>query len=285
MRNIFLFIRHYFNFLLFVILQILCLYFIISYSKYHQAAFGNSANQITGKINKRYNSISYYFNLKETNDSLVKANEMLYNKLKVDYDLPDSIYMTYIDSLNVDSVAKYKKYKFEGAKIIANSVSLPNNYIVLSKGKNDNFKKGMGVISSNNGVVGIITDVSDDFSVAMSLLHKDSKISGKILKSGETGTVSWDGKEPNILTMTGIAKSVALKQGDTIITSGFSTTFPRGIMIGTVDLIYTNSASSFIKIRLKSQANFFNLQYGYVINNFQADEINSLIDKAKKSGQ
>ncbi|MEO5967030.1 MAG: rod shape-determining protein MreC [Ferruginibacter sp.] len=285
MRNIFLFIRHYFNFLLFVILQILCLYFIISYSKYHEAAFGNTANQITGKINKRYNSISYYFHLKESNDSLISANEMLYNKLKMDYDLPDSIYLTYIDSLNVDSISKYKKYKFEGAKVVANSVSLPNNYIVLSKGRKDNFDKGMGVISPNNGVVGIITDISDDFSIAMSLLHKDSKISGKILKSGETGTVSWDGKEPNFLTMSGIAKNVSVTQGDTIITSGFSTTFPRGIIIGTVDLIYTTKSSSFIKIRLKSQANFFNLQYGYIINNTQAADINSLIEKAKKQSQ
>ena len=85
-RNIFLFIRRYFNFLLFILLQVLSVYFIIHYSKFHEAAFGNFANQFTGRINDRYNSVEKYFQLKRTNDSLVAANERLYNKLKADFE-------------------------------------------------------------------------------------------------------------------------------------------------------------------------------------------------------
>ena len=44
------------------------------------------ANEVTGKINKQYNNVEYYFQLKKTNDSLVKANENLYNKLKQDFE-------------------------------------------------------------------------------------------------------------------------------------------------------------------------------------------------------
>ncbi|MEJ7673007.1 MAG: hypothetical protein WKF59_09910 [Chitinophagaceae bacterium] len=49
------------------------------------------ANEVTGKIYKQYNSVEYYFQLKHTNDSLVKANERLYNKLKQDFEIPDTI--------------------------------------------------------------------------------------------------------------------------------------------------------------------------------------------------
>lgn len=282
MRNIFLFIRRYFNFLLFIILQVLSVYFIIHYSKYHEAAFGNLSNQVTGKIDQRYSNIENYFQLKKTNDSLVKANEILYNKLKADYELPDSVTKTVIDSIRNDSVLQYRKFTYMSSRVAANSVTTQNNFIVLSRGKNQNLKIGMGVVDPNNAVVGIITDVSNDFSTVMSLLHKDSHISAKLYKTGETGTLVWDGKEPNIITLTGISKGVKIAKGDSVITSGFSTTFPKGMLIGRVEAVFSESSSNSYKIKVRTAANFYNLQYVYAIDNAQADMINSLLEKAKK---
>ena len=282
MRNIFLFIRRYFNFLLFVVLQVFCIYFIVKYSKYHQAVFGEASNQITGKINTRYNNIEYYFHLKRTNDSLLKANENLYNRLRADFNIPDSINRRLIDSIRVDSLQPFRQFNFRTAKVVANSVSLPNNFLVLAKGRSDGFRVGMGVINELGAVVGIITDISDDFSVVMSLLHKDSKISGKLLKTGETGTVSWDGKIPNLATFTGVPKSVKISKGDTIITSGFSTTFPKGMLLGRVESAAVEPGSGYLNIRMRTAADFNQLQFGYVIENFYADAINGLLDKALK---
>ena len=91
MRNIFLFIRRYFTFLFFLLLQGFSIYLIVHYNKYHNAVFSNTANQLTGKINEQYNKVENYFHLKKTNDSLVKANEKLLNLLKADFLLPDTI--------------------------------------------------------------------------------------------------------------------------------------------------------------------------------------------------
>ena len=92
------------------------------------------ANEVTGKIYKQYNNVEYYFQLKKTNDSLVKANEMLYNKLKQDFEMPDTVNRIAIDTIIVDSLEKYRKYMYMQAKVIGNSVSLPNNYIQLNRG-------------------------------------------------------------------------------------------------------------------------------------------------------
>ena len=119
MRNIFLFVRHYFNFLFFLALQVFSIYLIVHYSKYHNAVFSNTANQVTGKINEQYNKIEYYFRLRQTNDSLVKANEMLYNKLKSDFELPDTTSKTVIDTIHIDSLARYRKYNYLQAKVVA----------------------------------------------------------------------------------------------------------------------------------------------------------------------
>ena len=282
MRNIFLFIRRYFNLLVFLVLQAVSVYFIIHYSKYHYAAFGNFANQVTGKINVQYSNIEGYFRLKKTNDSLVKANAALYNKLKIDFDLPDTVTRQGIDTIRVDSILKFRKYTYLPARVVSNSISAQNNYLVLSGGLSAKLKVGMGIVDPNNAAVGITTEVTEDFAVVMSLLHKDSHISGKLLKGGETGTLSWDGKEPNILTLVNIPKSAKIAKGDTVITSGYSTTFPKGMMIGTVEGVYKEISTSNFKIKIKSATNFYNLQYVYAIDNSQQDAINSILEKLKK---
>ena len=88
MRNVFLFIRRHFNFLFFLVLQIIALSFLFRYNKFHEAAFLNVSTEITGRINEKYNNIEYYFQLKKTNESLVKENLRLRQLLKENYEGP-----------------------------------------------------------------------------------------------------------------------------------------------------------------------------------------------------
>lgn len=247
--------------------------------------FSSTANQFTGKINAQYSKVEYYFQLKKTNDSLIAANARLYNKLKADFNLPDSAPRIVIDTIRIDSVLQPRKYLYLPAKVVANSVAGQNNFIALGRGSGQELRINMGVIDINNAVVGIITDVSADYAVVMSLLHKDSHISGKLLKGGETGTVTWDGKTPNLLTLTGIPKSAKVAKGDTIISSGYSTSLPKGLMVGTVQDVIPETSTNNFTIRFRSAANFYNIEYVYVIDNREQEEINKLLDKAKKKNQ
>lgn len=285
MRNIFLFIRRYSNLLFFLLLQGFCIYLIVHYNSYHNAVFSSTSNQLTGKVNEQYNKVEDYFHLKRTNDSLVKANEKLLNLLKKDFLVPDTITNVKFDTVLVDSVKQYRRYNYMEATVVSNSVSTQSNYIVLGRGEAQQLKKGMGVVDINNAVVGIITDVSSDYAVVMSLLHKDSHIDGKLLKGGETGTLSWDGAEPNIITINRISKSAKVAKGDTIITSGNSTTFPKGMLIGYVTEVVPEKSSNNFLIRFKTAADFYSLQYVYVIDNRQQEAINQLLDKAKQQNK
>ncbi|MGB4843566.1 MAG: rod shape-determining protein MreC [Ferruginibacter sp.] len=285
MRNIFLFIRRYSNLILFLLLQGSSIYLIVHYSRYHKAAFSKTTNQLTGKVNEQYSKVEYYFQLKKTNDSLVAANEMLYNKLKADFALPDTASNFIIDSVKIDSMERYRKYHYFPAKVVYNSVAAQNNFIVLGRGASQQVKTGMGIIDPNMGVVGIITDVSKDFAVVMSLLHKDSHLSGKLLKGGETGTLSWDGKTPNIISLGGIPKSAKVVKGDTIISSGFSTSIPKGMIIGTVEEVKSDKSTNNYLIKFRSAANFYNLEFVYIIDNKQTEGIKTILDKAKQKNQ
>lgn len=247
--------------------------------------FGYSANKLTGSVNRQYDKVQYYFQLKKTNDSLVRANEALYNKLSSNFNLPDSGMKLVVDSIRIDSILQYRKFTYMSAKVVANSVTSQSNFVVLQSVNVPQMRVGMGVVDPNNAVVGAITEVSGEFAVVMSLLHKDSHISGKLLKTGETGTISWDGKYPNLVTLAGIPKSTKIIKGDSIITSGFSTIFPKGLLLGRVEQVYQEKSTNNLKISVRTATNFNNLEFAYAINNIQQPTIDKLLEKAKNSSK
>ena len=258
---------------------------LFSYNHYHHAVYSGVANEVTGRISKQVNSVEYYFQLKRTNDSLVKANAALYNKLKEDFDLPDTTSRLAIDTIKVDSLLTQRKYLYMPAKVVGNSVSQQNNYIQIHRGASEGLSRDLGVIDINNNVVGIVMEVSENYAVIMSLLNEQSNISAKLEKSGETGSIVWNSKETNIVTLKDISKAAKVAKGDTIITSGFSDKFPYGLMIGTVaEVLNDKSISTFI-IKVKTAANFYNLQYVYVINNLQREEARQLLNKVQKKNE
>ena len=282
MRNIFLFIRRYFNFIFFLLLQGFCIYLIVHYNKYHNAIASVRMNEITGRVNEQYNKVDYYLQLKKTNQQLVKDNERLRNLMKANFESPDTANKIVIDSIPYDTLGNHRKWLYQAAKVVSNSVSTQNNFIVLGRGSGQQLKKDEGVIDPNNGVVGIVTDVSENYAVVMSLLHKDSKINALLKNDPQGGgTIIWDGKEPNYLSMINVRKSVKVAKGDTVFTSGITTTFPYGLMIGTVEQVEPEKSTNNYIIKVKSTANFYNLQFVYAIDNNQREEINKLVEKAK----
>jgi len=282
MRNIFLFIRIYFNFLFFLFLMGISLFMLFNYNRYQHTVYSATAGEITGKITKQYNDVEYYFQLKKTNDSLVKANAILYNKLKQDYEMPDTVSKLAIDTIQIDTILHQRKYLYLSAKVVGNSVSQPNNYLQIHRGSLQGVSADLGVTDINNYVVGTVVDVSKNYSVVMSLLHRQSNISAKLKKTGETGSVIWDGLQPNVVILKDISKEVKVAKGDSVITSGFSDKFPFGLLIGTVTEIVNDKTSSTYTIKVKTAANFYNLQYVNIINNLQKDEPKQLLKSVKK---
>ena len=66
-----------------------------------------------------------------------------------------------------------------------------------------------------------------------------------------------------------------------MLTSGFTPTFPYGMLVGIIDEVVADKSTNNFLIKIKSAANFYNLQYVFAIDNFQKDEINKLLEKAK----
>ncbi len=271
MRNIFLFIRRFSNFLFFLVLQILALYFLFRYNKFHEAAFMGVAGELTGRVSEKYNNVEYYFKLKKTNEALVNENLRLRNLLRQNYEGADTTKKLVIDSIRIDSLLSVQRFRYYDAKVVGSFVSTQNNYITLHIGTNQGVRKDWGVVSPQ-GIVGRVVNVSPNFSVVMSALHRDFKVYSMLKKGGEKGSVYWNGENPMYLTLKDIPKSAKVEKGDTVLTSNVSDIYPAGIMVGTVSEVIDDKSSNFYIIKLKTATNFFTLEYVYVIEDIQREE-------------
>jgi len=290
MRNIFLFIRRYFTFLSFLLLQAVSLWMLVSYNKFHQAKGMGMANAITGRLNEKYNFAEDFFHLKSENIRLLKMNDSLLNMRKDNFIPTLSGTSNTQEVVTIDSVKQTRQYSWYPAQVIYNTVNDEKNYLQINRGSEQGVKDNMGVFSSNGGLVGTVVNVGSKYSTVMSLLHVQSKINVLIKKSQTTGTLSWDGKNPRLLTMTNVPKNDSMRVGDTILTGNYSLSFPPGKMVGRVAKILKDKSSTFLVLKIKPTAPFSVLQQvelvdnlSYTIQNKQLEETRKNVEATKKN--
>lgn len=268
--------------LLFIILQILSISMLVKYSKSHEARYMEYAYEVTGTINLRYNNFTRYFSLAENNRFLADENTRLANELKQNFTRIDTAVEQKEIETFVDSTPVTRKYLWRTARVINNSVSGQNNYITLQRGRLQGVDKDMAVISPA-GIVGIVTDASDNMSIVMSLLHRKSNTSVALKNSGITGILEWDGTNPQRLILRGIPKSAEIKKGDTVLTSNLSLNFPEGLHVGTIAEFKKETGGNNYMIWLKPGANFYSLEFVSVIENLFLKEQLELEQRAKRN--
>ena len=281
MKNIIGFIRQNFTFFSFLILQIVSLVMLSSYSKSHQTFFGNWNNFVAGNFNSYYNEWAYFFDLKATNAKLVAENVALRNELAQNFVPYDTSIKAGTLILRKDSLEKTRKFFYYPAKVVGNSFTLQKNYITIERGTLEGIKKDMAAISPDGSIVGVVVEVNDHYSKIMSLLHRNSKVSTMLKRDRIAGSIEWDGNSPDILLLKNVSKSAAPKIGDTVLTSPYSSSFPAQLMIGRVTRIIKDPSSNFLTLNIKSTTNFYNLEFVYLVENKRMEAQTSIEQKGE----
>lgn len=265
MRNLFIFIWKYNFFFLFAILEAICFLLVVQGRGYQSTSLLNSTNLISTSLYTALANSKEYFSLKEENEKLAKENTFLYNKIKSAYEaIPTK-------KLIVSDTLYRQKYIFLSAKVINNSVNRRDNYLTINIGKNQGAIKDMGVFN-NEGLVGVVKDVSANFSSCMSFLHKNVAVPVQ-LKDGSVGQLKWDGKDQRFAIMTDVPTYSRILIGDTIVTSSLSALFPAGIRAGLVDRYERLAGDQYYTVKVRLLTNFSKINHVYVvINNFKAEQ-------------
>jgi rod shape-determining protein MreC len=244
-------------------------------NSYHQSIYLTSANAVTGSVIGIKNNVTGYFGLKSINESLQERNAMLENEV---LNLKDELKRYKTQLINADtSTLDNKIIRFDhiSATVINNSLRHPRNYFTIDKGEKDGVQPGMGVVD-HNGVVGIVNVSGPHTSRIISLLNVTQHFSVKIKGTPFVGSLSWKGGDPSVAYMEELPRHVKYNIGDTIVTSGFSTTFPEGIFVGTVMNQVRGSDDNFFTLKVHLISDFRSLTAVRVIKDQYKIELDSL---------
>lgn len=275
MRNVFLFLKRYSVFIFFLVMQGLALSMLFSYNRFHQTAYGMFSNEVAGNLNKRVNKVESFFTLSEQNQSLRRQNAALLSYLPSGFVIPDSSFQLISDTVAVDSLKSYRQYQYFDAKIISNSVFLQQNNIVLHRGSAQGIVPNMAVVGTD-GLIGTVISVSENMSIVMSLLHRQSKVIAVLKKGSGLGEVSWDGKDPRFLLLSKIPKTIVVKKGDTVVSSPYSDKFPPGLPVGYVEKIDQDQETNTYKLKIRTAVDFYSVQHAYIVKNLLQEEMDQL---------
>ncbi|MCH2043569.1 MAG: rod shape-determining protein MreC [Saprospiraceae bacterium] len=268
MQKLFLYLVRFNGVFIFLILEViaLSLYFTRNTTT-EKSAFLSSANGVVGGLFEYSNRVYSYWSLASTNKELAEENARLRMSL------PGAQYKQLVTTIKVQDTTYAQQFKYTAALIVNNSTNNPNNFITINRGKKHGLLASSGVVSgTGEGIVGITRKVSPHYSVVMSVLNRAIRVSAKIKRNNYFGVLTWDGKRTDQMVLESVPKHAEINKGDTIVTSGFSTMFPEGILIGTVDSTFIESGSNFHTAYINLFADVGNLQYVYVINDLMRDE-------------
>lgn len=268
MRSLLNFLLRFKTLILFLILEAVALIMISSSHNYHQSVAFGAARTLSGFFAQRVESGRSYFRLRQTNEQLVYENLMLRRQIEEAGKISPPGIVTVVDTV------KGTGYSYLSATVINNSVNKQKNFITLDRGSRDGVINGMGVASSE-GIVGVVVGVSHNYSVAMSVLNTDFRISSSIARNDYFGSLAWDGKNYRYSQLSEIPHHVTVAEGDTIVTSGYSAIFPAGLMVGTLtgDL---KKGGDFVTLKVRLSADLKKLTNVYLIGNLTRYERNTL---------
>ncbi|MFV0591068.1 MAG: rod shape-determining protein MreC [Draconibacterium sp.] len=267
MRSLFRLLVKNYPFLLFVFLEVVSVVFIVNYNSFQRSRFLNTSNAASASVYSSYSAVVQYFGLKKVNKHLMEENAFLRNQLDQFENIPGDSTETRVSS---DST-----FHFIAARVINNSVNRQQNYITLNRGRKHGVKPDQGIISSE-GIVGIVTSVSESYSMGLSVLNPRWSISAKLKKNGYYGSLIWNGKDYKYADLNEIPFHVDVAVGDTIVTSGYSSVFPEGIMVGKVESFTQPPGENYYIIHVALSTDFKSVTWVEVIDDLKSEELKEL---------
>lgn len=148
------------------------------------------------------------------------------------------------------------------ADVVGKSLLLMRNTLTLNVGSKAGIAPDMPVIS-DQGLVGKVVAVGEDYSLAQILFNKDFRAGAKLQRSRVDGIIAWEGGTD--LTLTNVPKTQDVRTGDVVITSGYSSVFPADITVGIVSRVRQRSGSLFHEVSVMPAVDFSTLEQVFVI--------------------
>lgn len=232
MHNLLAFLTKYYHWLIFLLLEVVSGVMLFKYNSYQGSMWISSANAVVGTVYEWQSGIEHFFSLSQRSEELTKRNLLLERQVEL---LRQDLAETTVDSSRFQKreMELLRQYNLISAKVVSNTVHRIDNLITIDKGKADGVKTDMGV-ACGTGLVGVVYQTSDHYSVVIPVLNHLSHISVTIRNRGYFGYLTWDGRTPVVAYVEDVPRHAQFKKGDWVETSGYSSIFPPGISVGKI---------------------------------------------------
>ena len=281
MRNLLEFLSKYYHWLLFAVLEVTSFVLLFQFNSYQGSVWFTSANAVVGKLYELESSVESFFSLTKVNKDLTLRNfylERQVNQLsRLYYDLTKDTTIAERNELEF-----LRRYKLIPAKVVSNSIDRSDNLMTIDRGSKDGVEKDMGV-ACGNGVVGVVYLVSDHYSIVMPVLNYHSRISCAIRRRGYFGYLKWQGGDANIAYVEDVPRHAKFKRGDWVETSGYSSIFPPGVLVGKIIEVYNSRDGLSYRLKVQLTTDFGNVRDVCVISDKGIAERTRLMEAARDS--
>lgn len=255
----------------FVFLQMVSITLIFTKNAMQRSFVAANVSALNSWVSEYIDEGASYLKLKQVNEDLVAQNKLLMEQLYGHHlaSVPKNVIVR-------DSLQKGLTYTIIDADIVQNSINRDNNYFTINRGKAHGIEPKMGVIAPQ-GVAGIVVNTTKNYALVQSVLStKNIKINASLKNSDYFGTLAWNGEDSRIMNLSDIPKYVPIKVGDTIITDGKSSVFPKGVMIGRVAGYEVDTKTGHWDISVELSQKMGQVQKVFVIKNLKKEEINEI---------
>ena len=281
MRNLLEFLSKFYHWLLFLVLEVVSIVLLFQYNSYQGSVWFSTSNALVGKVYEVDAAIESFFSLTKVNENLTRRNfylERQVNQLRRLYaDITRDT--TVVERAELEFLSRYELIP---AKVVSNSIDRTDNLMTIDRGRKDGVEVDMGV-ACGNGVVGVVYLASDHYSVVMPVLNYHSRISCSIRHRGYFGYLKWSGGDASIAYVEDVPRHAKFKRGDWVETSGYSSIFPPGVLVGKIVEVYNSRDGLSYKLKVQLTTDFGNVRDVCVISDKGIAERIRLMDAARDS--
>ncbi len=167
-------------------------------------------------------------------------------------------------------------HEFIAARVIGRQQAALSKTLWINKGSVHGLKSGMPVIAPP-GLIGRLTDVTWHSAKVLLVIDESSNVDVLIQRTRAHGVIRGAGSRGCVLKY--ISKLQDVKEGDVVLTSGMSSVFPKGLLLGTVSSVDRMDVGLFLQIEVAPFVDFAKIEEVLVL---MAEGQASIADKKKQ---
>jgi len=218
---------------------------------------------VSNNVTEKISDISRVFKYREEIKTLEKKNKILKEE-----NISLTLYKVQIDQLetlkkNLNYINRNDFNDYVTAKVVSKDSSNWFNMFTINAGLNQGVKK-YSIVVADNGLVGKVYEIGDNYSKVITIVDNKSKISFEILSLDQKYQGYIESTHDGLLTGRIFEPNANLKDGMTIITTGQGI-YPEGLLIGKIISVIEDEDAFLKRVTIEPEVDFRYLKYVTVI--------------------